>query len=194
LREQLKDSMMADIDTLSARSGLPISETKRQADETWKAVKEFQFLAGLYKDAMTEVPETGKTILKPYTLGKAIQANESKIKATMPELWPQLQIEADAYIKAGDKLGDAIELGKDSILSKGLGGFLETMGLGLKGFPLAEGIGALSAWSLMSDTGRKVLENLISVGTRVPAKSAIHLSGEEVNFKPQLGNTPAITR
>lgn len=188
-KDKLKGALMSDLDKIAAATGGSVGDIKRQADETFKAVKRFQFVSGLFDKAMREIPETGEKILQPYKLAKLIYANKPKIKELTPELWPKLKAEAEFYKSVAPEFskqaGQYIS-GPGTVISRGVGGAAGGFLFGSAGVPMAEGLGTISAWALMSQGDRKLLSKVIGSGAKnLLAKPAVHMAGQAIDFEQQ---------
>ena len=153
--------------------------------DAWAGV-EFSFISDLYKKSTKEIPETGKQFLQPFKLATLIDENKEMIKTVMPDLYPKLMQEAQYYFKVAPEFESASILkgaGAVAVLSRGIGGSAGTYLMGGAGIPVAEGVGALSAWALLSPSAKKGLRTLTKTAKYGVAKPALHLRGDAIPFE-----------
>jgi hypothetical protein len=187
LREKLKTALKQDLDKISLAEGKTVGDLKTSADETFKAVKQYQFVKGLFDKSMLEAPGTGARTLQPKKLHDLIYEKEARIKKEMPDLWDRLKAEADFYKDVSPdfaKEANQLVTGPGQVFSRGVG-----MGVGsylfgpAVGVPLAESTGAISAYALMSPKGRKIISGIINQTAKAGTKAGIHLGGENILMK-----------
>jgi len=185
LREKFKSAMLDDLSNMTARvEGKSAIEVKKEADQMTKAIAQFKFIKRLF-DKATYVGKTSiETRLKPNELADSIYANKSKIQRDMPELWPALKAEAGYYKKIAKDFSETSKQGwaREGLRFAGVVGGAKF--LGPAGPPIVEGMGAASAYFLMSPGGREVLKKVVYQGIAKPiAKAGVHLGGRQVNFQ-----------
>jgi len=160
-------------------------------DAAWAGFK-MHFIDGIYKEAQKKVDDIGGWVLQPDDLFNSIYGREAQIKAVSPDLWPKLKAEADAAKITAEKMKLA-QTPKQPLLrgtGAAVGGFLgSTTGIGAPiGAGIAEGIGTISAWSLLSDAEKNILKKFVKGIPKATTKGGIHLGGQRV-FEDQ-GGTP----
>lgn len=121
--------------------------------------------------------------LPPNQLADSIIANKGKIQREMPDLWPKLKAEADHLKSVAEAFSETPQQGlvQDAMRYGGvLGG---SSLLGPVGIPIVEGIGAASAYFLMSPKGQKVLQKIVYGSVKGAGKAGLHIGGRQINFQ-----------
>uniref|UniRef100_A0A6M3L655 Uncharacterized protein n=1 Tax=viral metagenome TaxID=1070528 RepID=A0A6M3L655_9ZZZZ len=186
MREKLKEALKLDLQNISASGGKTAGQLKTEADETFKAVKQFQFIKRMYDGAFREIPETGEKALQPMKLAKAIYESKGRILKEMPELWPKLEKEAILYESIAPEFAKGASqqiTGINQLIARGSGGTIGSFLIGPAGFPVAEGLGMISAYAVMSPSGRNIIKKMVSQSLKATAKTGIHLGGKPVMMK-----------
>ena len=183
LREGLKESLMYDLDRIPEAVAF-----KGTADEEYKALSKFNRLRRIYNKAINMDKEGFKT-LSPDLLYENIMANKKSIlkDPVLGELWPKLEQEAEAARIAGENLRRTST--KDtSGLSRSIGGGIGAFIGGAKGAAAMEGLGAASAYALLSDADQSLIQKIMSKTIRSTSKGLFHYYGEEMmpSHKPSL--------
>lgn len=189
-REALKDAILSDLDRYTA------GDLKKTADDQYKALMKFNAIKKIYNKSMTIVDKnTGEKALMPYTLYENIYAEKNRIlkNKNIAELWPALEQEALAARDVSEKLTKtSVDVGPGSIFSRGIGGTAATYAFGPIGFPMAEAVGAATAWMLLSDAEKSALKRMLSSGVtervgkevlKFGARSTLRMGGNEIEFK-----------
>jgi len=186
LREDLKSALLKDLDAIAGQGGQKtVLQAKKTADETFKAIKQFDFINRLFEKSISEVPGTGAQQLQPVKLAKLIYSSKGKIQREMPDLWPKLKKEADFYMEIGPQFGkQASQMisGSGSVISRGLGGAIGGFLGGAPGVATAEGLGIVSAYTLLTPKAQKIISGIVSQSTKGAGKAGLHLGGQELSF------------
>ena len=160
-REKLKASLLQDIDDVAAATGIPAGEMKREADQLYKAVKQFQSVQDIYKQAL-KTTESGRMYVMPYPLVRSIYAKKEQILRDMPELWPKLKAEADYFKEIAPKF-ERIEVD---------GAF-----------------DVFTAWSILMPETKKALETVLKTSKaawspvgKAATKGGLQMAGQYIDF------------
>jgi hypothetical protein len=186
-RENLKSALIDDVAKItSPTTGKTAADIKKEADEVFKAVKQFESIRRIYDQAIVK-SETKADRINPGRLADLINRNAKNFKQSMPDVWPKLKAEADFYegIAKRLKLG---ETGGIKDIGQIIGpGSLFFLG-GLKGIAAVELFGAGSAWALLSDSGRATISAAQKVPLKQSLKVPLRFLGREL-FGPSNGET-----
>jgi hypothetical protein len=182
-KQSLKQNIMKDLGDLG------VEKSKIDADTLNGEIKDFSAIKRIY-DQATRTDQWGNTYISVDELADNIYLNEAKIKTIAErrgnkDLWSNMKAEADRYKEMGKKVKESVmetKSGAGGIFFRGSGMALAShlTGSPLTGIPLAEGFGTVSAWGLMTDSGRKILSTLFKYIAKPAAKTGLHMYGEQV--------------
>lgn len=198
-REQLKAMLLADMEKLAG------VEQKGFADKMFIEFKDFEFLKKLYDRAIADRGQGIKEI-DPYKMATTIhmfkddilKIDEKRAKAGLEALWPKLEEEAKFFadlvpsfqqakasygIRPG-MMGTAGSMA-NALASAGTGAgsmYGAYKLFGPMGIPVIEGFGAISAYSLLSPTGKKAIQIAARHVTKSAIKTGMHLGNEYIEF------------
>ena len=186
MKEKLKEAVMSDIDKIAVATGEKTAgEIKREADEAFKGIMQFNFIKKLFDKATREMPATGEKVLQPAKLSKLIHTNKRKILKEMPDLWPKLEKEAAFYKDVAIHFkaqGEQFIQGPGAVISRGIGGAAGGVIMGPWGVPVVEGAGLISAYALMSPGIKKIIQKIVKGTKYVAGKPALHLTSQALDF------------
>jgi len=172
--------MLGDLNKMEVDGGT-VKTLKEKADNTYKAIKQFQFIEKLYRSAMPEVRDgSGRKIILPDALANNIYMAKGRIlnDNTLKEFWPALEEQAKFY----KSIAPEFEKKPSSFAARVGGGGLGYLMGGPQGVVAFEGLGALSAYSLMKPKSQKVIAGIVKQSTKAGVKTGLHLGGEQIDF------------
>ena len=174
-RVQLKDTLMRDLEKHSEAFGL-----KEEADATVRAVSQFKYL---YEKVFNPAMPGGK--LDPGRLAESIYLHKKDIlkRDELKDLWSALEKEAKVY----QDVAGTLKKSEPSVnfgggLSQGLGSLAGFARMGPEGAAAAEMFGYMSAYALLPQMSKTVLQRAVKSGAEITAKTGLRVGNDIVNF------------
>jgi len=202
-RRALKKAYLMDMDEVAG-------EAKGAADKLYMEYRDFLDIKKIFDKSIKEA-DLGMQSIDPYKLSKNIYMNKDAVlkidtkrtAAGLEPYWPKLEGEAKFYAdivpyfkKATQNVGirpgmmgtagsvaGAISSGA-SPFAAGAGAYAM---FGPVGIPIVEGFGAISAYSLLSPTGKKAVQLVARHATKGGLKAGLHIGGQLVDFRQEIG-------
>lgn len=175
-RVALKDTLMRDLEKHSEAFGL-----KAEADSTVRAVSQFKYL---YEKVFGPALREGK--LDPMKLAENIYLHKKDIlkRDELKDLWPALEKEAKVY----QDVAGTLKRSEPSVnfgggLSQGLGSLAGFARMGPEGAAAAELFGYMSAYALLPQLSKTVLQKSMRGGTEAVAKTGLRLGNDYIDFQ-----------
>ena len=182
-KQSFKEAILKDLESAG------IEKSKLDADRLNGEIKDFEFIKRIY-DRSTKTDQWGNTQVNMAELADNIYLNEANIKKIAErrgnkDLWPKMKAEAVDYKKIGEKVKESVmetRSGAGGIFFRGAGMALASKltGSPVTGIPVAEGFGAISAWGLMTDSGRKILSSAFKYLAKPGMKAGLHMYGSPI--------------
>lgn len=165
---------------------------QKGGEDVWAGF-EFMWVDNLFRKYISTVEGlqgTGEKFLKPVGLAQEIYDKADWFKKVMPDAWPGLKAEADRLtLLARDfsRTSKAFVTDVAAVGSRAIGGAVgRYFAGGAIGIPIAEGIGSLSALTLMSPKFKKVLAGTSKYILKPALKTTLHLGGRPIQFFPRM--------
>jgi len=180
-RKKLKDRIVKDIEKSSPEA----AGLKETADKEFGAISNFKRIADIFNSpsSMKTMP-SGDKYLNPTGLANSIYANEKMIRETMgDDIWIRMKSEADFYNKMAPNWRPPTATTARKIAGKMSPGAMTVTALAFTHpmlIPVTEAFGAMSAYSLLKLSDKKILKDISKYIVIPAAKTGLHMYGQPV--------------